>query len=96
MKTTMTPTTAEYTLYADGTSGKKVGTVILPVYEDKPQAIVHNDVIYLPSGHYPYRNYHAVSLVHVATDSEFTPFESEPIYPTLPAVEANPDPDAEF
>ena len=80
MKTTMTPTTTEYTLYADGTSGKKVGTVTLPVYDDKPQAIVHNDVIYLPSGRYPYTDYRAVSLVHVVDPEEFIEFEAPPAH----------------
>jgi len=92
MKTTMTPLTAEYTLFADRTSGKKVGTVTLPMYEDKPQAIVHGDVIYLPGNIYPYKSYHAVELVHVADSEEFTPFEAEPEPKPIPQpIQNGPD-----
>jgi len=86
MKTTMSPPTTDYTLYADLTSGKKVGTVTLPVYEVKPQAIVHGDVIYLPGNYYPYKTYHAVSLVHVADSEEFTPATAEVETPAAPAT----------
>lgn len=76
MKTNMTPATVDYKLHS--AYGSEFAIVTLPVYEDKPNAIVHDDVIYLPTGYYPYTDYRAVRFIHVVTAVEFNPINDEP------------------
>ena len=100
MKTTCKPVPPKVkcvTLYADDTSSKEVGTIELPEYEKNPKAIVFNETIYINDDRYSYsrNDYHAIGLVHVATDSEFKPAEveavDEPIAPPSPRTVAQID-----
>jgi hypothetical protein len=79
MKTTCTPKQTIVRLFADRTSSKEVGQLTLPDYEPMPKAIVFNDVIYTNDDRYSYSRdkYHAVELIHVAVDSEFTAAKPE-------------------
>lgn len=84
MKTTCTPKQTIIRLFADETSSHEVGQLVLPDYDQMPKAIVFNDVIYLNDGRYHYsrEKYHAVELVHVATESEFKAKEPAAPEPT--------------
>lgn len=77
MKTTLKPQVDRVTLYADAKCGEKVGTVDLPIYEDKPKVIVFRDTIYIKRDSYYSRDYLAVESLHVATETEFTPGAEE-------------------